>query len=735
MKVIHSGVSGIALALAMSSAAPALAQTAAGSAQPQTAEAAPQATDGEIVVTALRRDQLLSKAPVAISAVSGSKLVSEAVTTSRDLQNVIPNISVGPSGFAIRGVASADFTEKGDPSTAYNMDGIYIARPTEQSLTMFDVNRVEVLRGPQGTLYGRNATAGVINVISNRPVDKFEGSVGADYGSYNTVRLNGVVNAPLGESVAVRLAGAYNRHDGYTDTRDGHPKLDDQNDFGLRGSLLFKLGAATSLYVSADYAQSHTNGQARVVADRALAQNDDHSLRYQNPGVDTYSRFNAGGITAELNSDLGFAKLTVLGGWRKSTWRERVTRGDLPPATPFSPNGDFISFQNHNQSSVEARLASQGGGPLTWVVGAYYFHENTYTAPDLKFFTAAPFAFRLYYDLNAKAETYAGFAQATYAITPGVRITGGVRYTHDTKSRVGTQTYQDLVAVNPFTNTPNPCYNVTFCVTNFNGQYPGGGIPTGKVTWKGGIEADLSDAILAYFNVTSGYKAGGFNDGSPADASPVPFFYKPETITSYEAGIKGTVLDRKLYFALTGFAYTYHDLQQGLVKTGGGAVTLNVPSASVKGVELEGNYRIGSNTKLDYSMSVLDATYNDFFPLQGNTTLNLKGTPLDRSPKFTGRVGLTQDVLLVGGGRISGNVGFKWSSSYVVTDFNTATQIVQKSYTRTDVTLGYFAPDDRWFIQAYGRNLENKRLLGVFELASFTLSDPQQYGIRAGIKF
>ena len=731
MKLIAIRASALAIGIVLAQATPALAQDAADSNSAEEAGAA----DGEIIVTALRRDQALSKAPVAISAVGGDQLIAEGVTTSRDLQDIVPNISVGPSGFAIRGVASADFTEKGDPSTAYNMDGIYIARPTEQSLTMFDVNRVEVLRGPQGTLYGRNATAGVINVISNRPKDSFEAAAGAEYGNYDTVRLNAMVNAPLGESVALRLAGAYNSHDGYTKTRDGNGALDDQNDFGLRASLLFNLGDATTLYVSGDYAQSHTNGKARVEAGRALAQNDDHSLRYQNPGQDTYSRFNAGGVTAELNSDLGFAKLTVLGGWRKSTWRERVTISDMPPATAFSPNGDFTSFQNHNQHSLEVRLASQGDSPLQWVVGGYYFNEKTYTAPDLRFFTAAPFAFRLFFDLNAKAETYAGFAQATYAITPGVRITGGIRYTHDTKSRVGTQTYQDLVAVNIFTGNPNPCFNVTFCVTNFNGQYPGGGIPKSKVTWKGGIEADLSDDILAYFNVTSGYKAGGFNDGSPADPSPVPFFYKPETITSYEAGIKGTVIDRKLYFALTGFTYTYNDLQQGLVKTGGGAVTLNVPSASVKGIELEGYYRLGNNTKFDYSMSILDATYGNFFPLEGNTVLNLKGTPLDRSPDFTGRIGLTQDIPLANGGRISGNVGFKWSSSYVVTDFNTANQIVQKSYTRTDISLGYFAPDDRWFIQAYGRNLENKRLLGNFELGSFTLTDPMQYGVRAGVKF
>ncbi|MFM6853971.1 MAG: TonB-dependent receptor, partial [Sphingopyxis sp.] len=675
--------------------------------------------------TALRRDQSISRAPVAIAAVTGTQLTSEGVTTARDLQNIVPNISVGPAGFAIRGVSSADFTEKGDPSTAYNLDGVYIARPTEQSLTLFDAARVEVLRGPQGTLYGRNATAGVVNVITNRPVDHFAAAATADYGNFNTVRLTGMVNTPINDAIALRIAGAYNAHDGFTATHDGNAALDDQNDFGLRAGLTIDIGDATTLFVSADYEQSHTNGVARIAASRALAQNDDHSLRYQNPGVDTYSRFNAGGVTAELNSDLGFANLTYVFGYRESTWRERVSRNDIPaPFNPFTPNGDFINFQNHNQDSHELRLASTGGGPLQWVVGGYYFHESTYTAPDLLFNN---FGFRLLFDLDASARSYAGFAQGTYAILPGVRLTAGLRYTDDTKSRTGTQTFVSMA--------PGFCATVGNCVTNFDGQYPDGGISGNRVTWRGGIEADLSSTVLGYFSVTSGYKAGGFNDGSPADASPVPFYYRPESIRSYEAGVKGTLFDRTLYFALTGFMYDYHDLQLGLVKDTGGAVTLNVPSASVRGVEFEGYVRVAPQTRVDYSMSILDATYDDFYPLQGNTTINFNGSPLDRSPKFTGRIALTHDIPLANGGRISGSAALKYSSSYVVTDGNTATQIVQGRYNRTDLTLGYFAPDDRWFVQAYGRNLENNRLLGNFELASFTLTDPRQYGVRMGFNF
>ncbi|AOR80827.1 TonB-dependent receptor, plug [Sphingomonas sp. LH128] len=716
MKAFHLTASVIAVGFAAFQCASALAQSADTVPAQDAAEASAQ-TD-EIVVTALRRDQALSKAPVAIAAVAGDKLLSEGVTSSRDLQNVIPNVQAGPAGFAIRGVASTDFSEKGDPSTAYNLDGVNIARPTEQALTMFDVSRVEVLRGPQGTLYGRNATAGVINVITNRPTNKWEGAYSLEYGNYNTVRANGMLNAPIADGIALRLAGAYNNHDGFTATHDGHDKLDDQNDFGLRASLLFDIGSATTLFVSGDYEQSDTNGQARVALDRAVAQNDDHSLRYQNPGMDTYSRFNSGGVTAELNSDLGFAKLTYLFGWRKSTWRELTVRNDIP-SDSSQVNGAFTSFQNHQQDSHELRLASQGSGPLSWVVGAYYFHEKTYTAPELDFVNQG---FTLSYDLNASAKSYAGFGQATYEVVPGVRVTGGVRWTKDSKDRTGTQ-YFTLNGL-----------GLTF-PSDYSGHYPGGGISGSRVTWKGSVEADLTPTILAYAGVTSGYKAGGFNDGTPNDVSSVPFYYKPERIISYEAGVKGTTLGRSLYFSLTGFYYDYRDLQQGLVKTTGGAVTLNVPKAKVQGIELEGNYRLGANTRIDYSLAYLDATYGEFRPLESDQSINFEGTPLDRSPKWSGRVGVTQDVPLANGGRISGSAALKFSSSYIVTDNNTANQIKQDSYTRTDIQVGYFAPEDRWYVQAFVKNLENKRLLGTYELQSFTLTDPRQFGVRGGVKF
>ncbi|BBC73569.1 conserved hypothetical protein [Altererythrobacter sp. B11] len=719
MLSVRTGISTLALGVAMAVSAPAIAQENVDG-----AAASDDSSGGTIVVTANRREQALEDVAGAIVAISGDELQSEGVTSATDLPNVLPNIQVGVAGFSIRGVASADFTDKGDPSTAFNLNGIYIARFPDQYATMFDVERVEVLRGPQGTLYGRNATAGVVNVISARPRNYFEASGSAEYGNWDTVRLNGMINAPLADGVALRVAGSYNRHDGFTATQDGNDPLDSQDDFAMRVSLSAELGDATDLFVSGDYAWLRNSGAGSIALDRALAQNDDKSLRYQNPGRDTFGRRNTGGVTVELNHGFDFADLTYLFGYRETSASDRASRNDIPaPFVPFTSNGDFLNVGDSNQQSHELRLASNGGGPLEWVVGAYYFKEKVHVQPNLDFVNVG---FVLDYDIDTQAESAAVFGQATYELVDGFRVTGGLRYTDDKKRRLG---YQDFLQAEGFCSVPGNCRTI------FDGTYPGGGISGDKFTWRVGLEADLNPDVLAFANVTTGYKAGGFNDGSPADVSPVPFYYQPETITSYEAGIKGTVLDEALYFALTGFMYDYKDLQLGLVLSTGGQVTRNIPSADIVGLEAEGWLRLGPGTQIDYSLAYLNAEYNDFFPLQSDPTLNFAGTPLDRSPEWSGRIGITQDFELANGGRISGSAALKFSSSYVVTDGNTGAQIAQENYTRTDLTLGYFAPDDAWFIQAFARNLEDNRLLGQFELGAFTLTDPRQYGVRAGFQF
>jgi iron complex outermembrane receptor protein len=723
MKSFHSGASLIALGLIALLSAPARAADAGAQ-----ADAAPAVE--EIVVTALRRDTTLSKTPAAISAVTGAQLTTEGVTQAKDLPNVLPNIEQSVVGFAIRGVSSADFTEKGDSATAYNVNGVYIARFTEQQLALYDLDRVEVLRGPQGTLYGRNATAGVINVISSRPKDEFGGDASVEYGNYNTVRLNSAVNTPLTDGVDMRLAGTYNRHDGFTPTHDGTKALDDQNDYAFRASLLARLGSNTDLLIVGDYGKIDEAGPANIAAARALAQNDDHSLRYALPGIDNHYRLSAGGVVAELNSNFDFAKLTYVGSYRHSSLDVLNTKNDV---SAFTQSDRVVNESKHDQVTQEIRLASNPGGPLQWVGGLYYFHEKSpYTDYlNLCCFFKATFG----YQQEVKATSYAAFGQATYSFTDHLRLTGGLRFTSDTKSRIGIFSPDFTPAVDPATGVTVTVQNnpALFAgkAPNYIGYYPGGDAPRNKVTYKVQMEGDLSQTVIAYAKVETGYKAGAFNDGTSATSTASkPFVYQPEIITDFEGGIKGNVLDDKLYFALNAFHYNYQNHQIPTIAPTGGAFTYNAP-AKVNGAEIEGSFKPLANTKIHYSASVLEAKFGHFMP----ATTDFFDEQLDFAPKFSARAGVTQDIPLGNGGRLSGDVSAKYSSAYFVTDYISGTRYVQPKYTRTDVKLGYFAPLDKWYVQAYGENLENKRELGVVEVGGFSLTNPVQYGVRAGLKF
>jgi iron complex outermembrane receptor protein len=672
-------------------------------AEPAHAEARPAAPTAidpnpiEVIVTANRREQSLTKTPLAITAITGEKLGSEGITNTANLTNILPNVQNGPAGFSIRGVASGDFTEKGDPSTAFNLDGVYIARPTEQSLSLFDIERVEVLRGPQGTLYGRNATAGVVNVITAKPADAFDASASVEAGNYSTVRTNAMVNVPLSDTIALRVSGAFNKHDGYTSTHDGSKSLDDQEDVALRARLRIKTSTKSDLLVTADYGKMDNTGVASIAQPRVFSVNDDHSLRYQNPGIDNSNYFRASGVAAEYNADLGFAKLTYLFGYRKSKWNALATKGD--------GIADIRNVQDHTQDSHELRLASQGNGPLQYVGGLYYFHEDTDTSPSLDITGVG----RLSFDLHAKGRSYAPFGQVTYSLTPALRLTGGARYTWDDKKRDGTFRFG------------------TFDPTPYDANYK-----ASKATWKAGAEYDLSNTVLTYASVSTGYKAGGFNDGNPQTQPAL--YYGPETLTSYEAGIKGSLLNRKLYFSASAFYYDYKGLQLGTVLPQGGQVTSNAGKSNVSGFELEGSWKALPDTTVNYSLAILNAKYDEYLP-QGVGGADYAGRRLDRSPKVSGRIGVSQNFPLENGGRITGTAAVKYSDSYMVSDFGVPIQYKQPSYTRTDVTLGYYAPGGTWYVQAYGRNLENKRLLGLVEFGSFSLSEPRQFGIRAGYYF
>lgn len=540
--------------------------------QTQDAAGEPVASEGDIVVTATRDSTLLSKTPIAMTAIAGEELVREGVTNPTQLAEKIPNVSIVRGNglqITIRGVTSTDGTEKGDPSAAFLVNGVYVARPQTQEVSFFDLERIEVLRGPQGTLYGRNTTAGLINLISARPKFDFGTRLDASYESYDHYTVTGVVNAPvIDDMLAVRLAGNFDRYDSYVNNTSGDGFSYDpfKNNKSARLSVLFKPTSDINLLLVGDYSRFEgtrigsvptTNfftGAAPLDSVNAIepvqaiyntrgAGNDElRSNPYPQlwpPFVDNTDK----GIMGELSVGLGPVTVTYVGSYRETKRNEHSTI--LAGMNRATFDGDYW------QTSHELRLA-YGNGPFKLQIGGYYFKEESGIAffirnpQNLGF---PPFATQFGFPQDPTiAVNKSAFGQATYEVLPDLRLTAGVRYSSDDKSRIGATVFDTDPAVGI------PGNRVTLQINDASRTFS-------KTTWRGGIDYDSAIGLF-YASVSTGYKAGGFNDGCLTGPSAPPqcvyteneLFYQPETLTAYEAGFKLRTADGS--FRINGSAST-----------------------------------------------------------------------------------------------------------------------------------------------------------------------------------
>ncbi len=664
------------LLLANALAMPCLASAALA----QTAESAE--SDGDIVVTATRTESLLSKTPLAVTAIKGDDLARAGISNPTQLDTAVPNLAITRYNglqITIRGVTSADNTEKGDPSAAFMLNGIYIARPQAQEVSFFDIDRVEVLRGPQGTLYGRNSTAGVVNVLTTRPKSTFGGSFDVSYGSYNTINANGVLNIPVGSTLAVRAAASLDRRDSFM--VDGAPgdgvSFDPYKDnISGRLSALWNPTSQLSVYVVGDYSRirgvpmgavapenfySNIVTGARSTFDAPTylqrARDDYLSLGFTMPQRGQRRSHNTG-VEGEIEYDFGPAKLTYLGSYRKFKMDEY---SNIVVASFFAiPSRNFGDFR---QTSHELRASLTGSGPLQMQVGGYYFREESDIYLALYNLVGPNTAFQFLRNPTISKNTSV-FGQASYTIVPHLKLTLGARYSHDTKSRYGStviDSYSNLV----------DAYNLGTFLNRFTTEVTAAKRSFSKTTWRAGIDYD-SPLGLVFASVATGYKAGGFNDGCEAGTGPgcsqsvSALYYNPETLTAYEAGFKFKFGPQ---FRLNGtvFHYDYAGLQltQSVNICGPNgnlpcSVTRNAAASKVDGVELDAELRPSNRLTVRLAANYLDAHYDSFVPESG---VNLSGRPLDRSPKWTWAVGANYTVP-VGEGRLVASAQTRFSSRY-----------------------------------------------------------------------
>ena len=403
--------------------------------------------------------------------------------------------------------------------------------------------------------------------------------------------------------------------------------------------------------------------------------------------------------------------------------------------SPFFPTAQRGVFEGHYwQNSQELRFAYDNGGAFTGQVGGYYFKEKTGIGafiidPPMAIFPAGTPAGVIRYGFPQDptiSESKGVFGQFTYELVPDLKFTGGIRYSHDLKSRVG-QTILEY---------PAPIGILPLQQNNARRTFS-------KVTWRAGLDYDLGNTLL-YASVSTGYKAGGFNDGCeigtgtgcslPAEA----LYYDPETITAYEAGIKGRFADGALRLNGSLFHYDYKGMQLSYSSTicgGPCQVTTNAGAAKVDGVELEAVLSPHPAHRFDVSVNWLKARYTSFRPVPA---IDYAGVRLDRSPTITASAGYTFTQELGGGSRVEFGARVRVSDSYLLSDVAVPVVFRNPSYHKTDLTLTYRAPDDRFFVQGFVKNLENVITLqgaSAQYSSSAYLADPRTYGVRAGVKF
>jgi len=698
----------------------------------------------EVIITAQKIAQPASKTPLALSVLSGEDLKNAGTVDPRALSATLPNVEIsqesGMLQVAIRGVTSLDMTEKGDPSAAFHIDGAYIPRYEAQAAAFFDLDRIEVLRGPQGTLYGRNATAGAINLISNKPTRKLEGKVGIELGNYNTRRYDGVVNIPLTDVWALRAAVNGNKHDTFLNPGPNKIPLESQDDKSARVHLLGTFTPDTSLLLTAEHNQIGGAGVTPVPLTNFFSGTPTGTLPFTAPGrgndllnpvyVDRGSDMQrtaawefkqdlnqhrdnfANSLRAEFKTKLGSTEITY------QLAQMRMHTDQLNNGVYFGfPFANFINGDSKAVSN-ELRFNSTGSGPLRWVAGVYHFDEDNFRHSEYNTYITAPFGsfvVNLPFLASINNKSKAAFGQATYSLREDTRVTAGVRYTKDRKS--GYDPLSGEAAVPPAT-TSSKAYAQDVSFNN--------------TSWKLGIDHDLTRSIMLYASVSTGYKSGGFN--AEADTG----VYKPETLKSYEAGVKGRFLDNHLQVSANAFHYDYKDQQLTITtcRTNDPSTchsfTSNAANSVVNGLEVESKLRVGAGGEFRATAAFTDAHYKDYRP---SSTINYSGRDLDRAPNTTIGFGYTHRFLLENGGEIAATLSTRHSTSYYLSDPTIDVRYRQPSFRKSDASIGYDSADGKWNVQLFVKNIEDEITIQSRVPGAFFISDPRTYGIRAGYNF
>ncbi|HUO23428.1 MAG TPA: TonB-dependent receptor [Caulobacteraceae bacterium] len=744
----------------------------------------------ETVVTALKTETLAPRTPIALSVFAGQALTDGGVVNIDKLRDIAPSLEVSNvthgASIAIRGVATTDNTSKGSQDVIFEVNGTALGRPTEMGLGLFDLDRLEVLRGPQGTLYGESATGGVLNIVTSKPQPRFGAYANFELGNYATRRGEGMVNVPVSDDLAIRLAGNFNLRDGFLKPVLGvvaglpaEAPRGDENNVSGRATALWTFADAGSLTLTGDI--GHVGGTGAIAnalrSQLRQAHGDARFDIYYNPMArganDNFARVNA-----NLAMNFGAMRLIYHAGRMVYDGHEDYDPQVTQPAgiggTPAYGWHDYRSYIVTD--SHELRLVGAQPGPLTWVVGANYWRED-HSEHDVSWSTLVSCAPSLAPSCNSPNEvvgpnqhTSIGlYGQGDYAASDALTLTLGLRYSADSMFRHGMLiTGAAPTAAGWLTAQGARCGPTTApCVGGLRdyGSWSGD-----KVTWRIGAKYQLAPQQMAYASVATGYKGGGFNDYDPESASHGVVSYAPENLTAYEVGYKGRVLP-DLQFNTDVYYYDYNQYQltfttyvaPSAAGTAIGTVILYtaVAPATLYGWENEIHWAPSGADALDVSLALEHGTWGrgalvGYLP---SNRVDWSGKSLDNLPAVSATVSYRHKWTLPNRAAISARISSRISSQYFESDVNGVgdpstgvysvppAQYAQAAFTRTDLAAAYTTPSGKATLEAFVRNVEDQvqslgRPMGIVPPGAGTpygqterISTPRLYGVRLSLRY
>jgi iron complex outermembrane recepter protein len=699
----------------------------------QTAE--DKSAEDTIVVTATKTGQTIIQAPVSVSVVQAETIRAAGATNFSELSTLLPSVvfssqqSPIQSNVGIRGVTTAGGSAALEPSVGIYLDGVFTDRTSIGIGDFNDIAAVEVLRGPQSTLFGNASPAGIINFVTRRPEKTLGGEFQGTYGNFNRTQLAGTITGPVaGDSLFGRVSGFYHKRDGYLDNLIGKDS-NDQNSWGLRGKLLFDNGGPAELTTTVEYSQARQNCCLPVfvnVPEALFARFGTASINFPFVGAGVpfpRNQFETQTVAAngENTYDQDLLALSVqgrlqLGGGHEllviSSYRdiEQTSIADIDFTGLNLLNFPNVARKN-KQISQELRVISPAGKRVTWLAGAYYFRKDVTEDSALvidpqtaALLGGAALAQRAPTFSDIANENFALFGEATINLGEKMSFTGGVRYNYDDKSIFARaeRLRANGVALSPIQTIPVD-------KRNRNG---------GQFTWRAVADYAFTDDLRAYASYTRGYKAFGINDDANLlrNIPGANFFFDSEIVDNYEMGFKGSIPALRSTFSLVAFRTDYDNFQalSSFTDTNN---TLrfflqNAASLRSQGIELDVTLRPAEGLSLTGAVSYVDAEFTRFPNAEGPTgPRDLSGRPLTDAPKLSASVVGRYETAVSDNWKVFAQADVFYRSR-VFTELTYDPNLVQSRYAKINMRVGVGQIGDGVTLEVFARNLTDKITFG-----------------------